>query len=93
MCVSARHDQANKRRLKFLILDIISADMSLNVMHADQRFLRGKTDRFCRRDADKERPDKPRSVRHRDRRDLLQGHTRPDKRLLDHLIDLLYMLS
>ena len=51
MCVSAGHHKARKRRLKFLICNIVGADVPLDVVHADKRDSRSEAERFRLGDA------------------------------------------
>ena len=93
MRVSARDDQADEGRFQLRTRDEVRGDMALDMVHADQRLVRGPGEGLRGRYSDQQRSHQPRSVGDAHRVHLLQGHIRLLQGRFHHLIDLFNMLS
>ena len=72
MSVSTRYNKSCERRFKFLILHIISAYVSLNVMHSNKRLPSSICKSLSLRYSYKERSYKSRSIGHRNGRYIIK---------------------
>ena len=93
MGMSAGRHKTEKRRFQIRMFNIVCRNMSLDMVHADQRKVPRKCDRLRLRNANQQRADQPRPVGHAHGVDIIQRHIRFFQRLLDNLVDLLYMFS
>ena len=71
--MSARYDQAGKRRLQRRIRNIVGADMALDVVHPDQGDPGRKAQSLCCGNTDQERAHQTGPVGHRDGIHFLKG--------------------
>ena len=76
MGMSSGHNKAQKRRFQVRMFDIIRRNMSLDMVHADQRQIPRIRDRFRFGNSDKQRADQSRTVSHSDRINIIQCHFR-----------------
>ena len=93
MGMSARNHKTYKGWFQVSVFYVICTDMPFNVMHADQRNPRCKTDRFRRRHAHQKRTHKPRAISNCDSIHVGKLFSCLQKRLRHHLIDLFDMLA
>jgi hypothetical protein len=81
--VAAGDDQRQERILRRIIRQERSVDVTLEVIHADERLAVHPRQRLRQRGSDEQRAHQPRSVGHRDPVDLGKPHTRLAERPLD----------
>ena len=91
--MTAAGDERHEWRFQCGVLDIVRADMSQQVMHADQRNIFGESHRLGGRHADQQRADQSRSVGDADQIDLCKAHACLVQRLLQHTVDVFEMVS
>ena len=93
MRVSAGDYQAGKRRLQCRFRDIIRADMSLDMVHTDQRYSGREAQSLGGGDTDQQGTDQSGPIGDRDGIQILQSLSGLLQPLPDHLRDSLGMLS
>ena len=93
MGMSARHDQAHKRRFQIRVLNVVCRHMSLNVMDTHKGFLCRKSNGFCLSHTNQKSPHKPRAVGHANGIHICQSYPGVLQGLGYNLVDLLNMLS
>ena len=75
--VTAAGEQADERRLDRLAPEGERGDVAAQVVDRDERQLPRPGERLRRRDADEQRSDEPRALRHRDALDVVERSLRP----------------
>ena len=75
MAVPAGSHNADKRRFKIRISEIVCGDMPRNMVHADQRNVCGVCEAFCIADAHKQRADQPGRAGYGNCTDVIQTDT------------------
>ena len=91
--MSAGYDRTEERRFQIRMFNIVSGNMSFNMMYTHKRQISGISDGLSLCNAYKKRTYKTRSVCYTDRVNIIQSHTSIIQCLLDHLIDSFYMIS
>ena len=91
--MTAGNYQTHKWRFQFLIFNIVSTDMSLNVMHTHQWQFFCIADCFCLCNAYQKRAYQSRTIGYRYCRNIIQFHICLSKCLFNDLIDLFNMFS
>jgi hypothetical protein len=81
--VPAARQEAEKRRLERVRLEVERRDVAVEMVDRDERQAARPRDRLRRGEADEERADQPRALRHGDAIDLLERRVRLRERLAD----------
>ena len=91
--MAARGDQAGERRLERVGLQVVGGDVAVQVVDRHERESAGGGERLRGRDADEQRADQPRALRHGDLLDVVERGAGAVERVVDDRVDELEVVA